>query len=69
MLIVADTSPLNYLILIDAVGVLEPLYGGVIIPQEVRTELTDGAAPPAVRVWAMGIKGDRSAPTRIFRRS
>jgi predicted nucleic acid-binding protein len=34
MLIVADTSPLNYLILIESVHVLPSLYGRILIPPE-----------------------------------
>jgi len=30
MIVVADTTPVNYLIPIDAIGVLEPLYKGVV---------------------------------------
>jgi predicted nucleic acid-binding protein len=37
MIVVADTSPLNYLILIEQVQVLEILYGQVVIPQPCRT--------------------------------
>jgi len=55
MLIVADTSPLNYLILIDAIGVLSQLYGRVVIPGAVHSELMDLEAPPAVRSWAKSI--------------
>jgi hypothetical protein len=37
--IVADTSPLNYLILIDQIGILEPMYGRIAIPVAVHNEL------------------------------
>ena len=39
MIVVADTSPLNYLIRIGAVHVLKPLYTHVLIPQTVADEL------------------------------
>lgn len=39
MIVVADTSPLNYLILIDVDHVLPALYGEVVIPTEVWNEL------------------------------
>jgi len=45
MLVVADTSPLNYLVQIGAVEVLRFLYGRVVIPVEVRTELMAADAP------------------------
>ena len=52
MLIVADTSPLNYLVLIGADPVLPGLYGRILIPPEVLWELRDDAGPQAVRDWA-----------------
>lgn len=51
--VVADTSPLNYLILIDAIELLPRLYGKIVIPAEVMHELTDGGAPGRVSEWAM----------------
>jgi len=50
-LVVADTSPLNYLVLIGEVAVLPSLYGRVVVPEEVLAELTDEGAPPAVARW------------------
>lgn len=35
MIVIADTSPINYLILIEQVQVLHILYGRVIIPPAV----------------------------------
>jgi predicted nucleic acid-binding protein len=37
--VVADTSPINYLILIGEIGVLQQLYHRVVIPEEVFSEL------------------------------
>lgn len=51
MSVVADTGPLNYLILIEAVNVLPQLYTGIVIPQTVAVELTDRGAPQPVRRW------------------
>lgn len=51
MIVVADTTPLNHLILIDEVNLLKALYGRVIIPQTVLSELQDEAAPPRVKEW------------------
>ena len=48
---VSDTSPLNYLILIDAAEVLGELFEEVFIPEAVRDELWAAASPEAVRVW------------------
>jgi predicted nucleic acid-binding protein len=53
--VVADSSPLNYLTLIGSVDVLRRLYGTVIVPQEVITELTDPAAPQEVQGWALNL--------------
>jgi predicted nucleic acid-binding protein len=50
--VVSDTSPLHYLILIGRDFVLEKLYGRVIVPPAVLHELGHPAAPPAVSAWA-----------------
>ena len=51
MIVVSDTSPLCYLLLIDLIEVLPQLFGRVIIPQKVRDELSASAAPQVVREW------------------
>jgi predicted nucleic acid-binding protein len=53
MIVVADTSPINYLIQIGQVSVPSRLYGRVLIPPAVFRELTP-AAPSEVRNWALG---------------
>lgn len=50
--VVADSSPLNYLLLIDSIDLLRRMYGKVVVPQQVLLELTDRAAPKNVRQWA-----------------
>ena len=55
ILVVADTSPLNYLIWIDSVDILRQLYGSVMIPLEVRDELVAADAPTVVRSWASNL--------------
>jgi len=50
--VVADSSPLNYLTLIGSTEVLHRLYGTVIVPQQVIAELIDPSAPDDVRRWA-----------------
>jgi predicted nucleic acid-binding protein len=52
MLVIADTSPLNYLILIDAVDLLPRLYQRVVLPRAACDELTHPYAPAAVSKWA-----------------
>lgn len=49
--VVSDTSPLHYLILIGRDSVLEKLYGQVIVPPAVLQELDHSAAPPAISAW------------------
>jgi predicted nucleic acid-binding protein len=51
MIIVADTSPINYLVLIGAIDILKALFGRVIIPQAVLGELQHEKTPTAVKVW------------------
>ena len=53
--VVADSSPLNYLTLVGEVDVLHRLYGTIVVPQQVLTELTDPAAPLQVRNWALSL--------------
>ncbi len=52
-LIVADTTPLNYLVLIEAIEVLPQLYGRILIPPAVHKELSDFHAPAQVRERVM----------------
>jgi predicted nucleic acid-binding protein len=51
MIVVTDTSPLNYLVLIRAVDVLPALFGAVIVPPAVVAELEHARTPEAVRQW------------------
>lgn len=51
MIVIADTTPLNYLILIDLAHVLSELFGQVVIPQAVLNELQAPQAPDTVRQW------------------
>ncbi|HME08438.1 MAG TPA: DUF3368 domain-containing protein [Bryobacteraceae bacterium] len=55
MLVVADTSPLNYLVLIGCVDILPQLHQKVLIPSAVRRELLSVSAPPEVRAWASNL--------------
>jgi len=48
-LVIADTSPINYLILIGHIDILPSLFEKVILPFVVRDELT--VASPSVRLW------------------
>ncbi len=51
MLIVADTGPINYLVLTGHVDVLHGLVDRVLLPALVLQELKDAGAPQAVRAW------------------
>jgi predicted nucleic acid-binding protein len=51
MVVVADTSPINYLVLIDAIDLLAALYGQVLLPEAVAAELRHAETPEKVRRW------------------
>lgn len=53
MIVVSDTSPLCYLILIDLIEVLPQLFERVIIPRKVRDELLAADAPKVVQKWIL----------------
>lgn len=50
-LVIADTGPLNYLILIEYIGILPELFEKVVIPLAVNDELANPGSPLAVRTW------------------
>jgi len=52
MVVIADTSPLNYLVLIEYIDILPSLYGSLVIPPAVQRELLAFEAPSSVRQWA-----------------
>ena len=52
MIVVADTSPLNYLILLGYVDLLRGIYGRVLVPDAVLIEMQHADAPDAVSAWA-----------------
>src|SRR5437667_1986474 len=51
MIVVADTSPINYLVLIGEIGELPKLYQKVVIPKAVFEELQAEETPKDVRNW------------------
>lgn len=51
MIVVSDASPLNALVRIGHVEILEDLFGSVIIPPAVAAELTHARTPDPVRAW------------------
>lgn len=50
--VVADTGPLHYLVLIDQIDLLPRLFAAVTVPMIVRDELLHPNTPQAVRDWA-----------------
>jgi predicted nucleic acid-binding protein len=51
MIVVADTSPINYLLLINQLDLLPRLFQQIIIPDVVRDEMLDPDAPPILQEW------------------
>jgi len=51
MIVVADTTPLRYLVVIEREHLLPALYGRVLIPPAVADELNNENAPEVVRAW------------------
>jgi predicted nucleic acid-binding protein len=54
MIVVADATPLRYLVLIGEVDILPVLHGDVLIPPGVVKELTQPRTPESVRRWIAG---------------
>jgi predicted nucleic acid-binding protein len=50
-LVIADTSPINYLVLIGHIDILPSLFDNVTLPAVVRDELAHPKAPLVVRNW------------------
>ena len=51
MVVIADSSVVNYLILIDAAGILPAAFGEILIPQAVLAELQRPRTPASVASW------------------
>jgi predicted nucleic acid-binding protein len=54
-LVVADTSPLRYLVQIDQVDVVPQLFEKIFIPAVVCEELRHPSAPQVVRNWISSV--------------
>src|SRR6266850_3697141 len=54
-MVVSDTSPLNYLILIDQINLLPQLYRRVYVPGSVLDELNAPETPDLVRPWGKSL--------------
>lgn len=51
MIVISDTSPINYLILTGDIGILEKLFGRIVVPQAVFRELQHPKTPQRVKDW------------------
>jgi predicted nucleic acid-binding protein len=51
MIVVSDTSPICYLLLIGEIDLLPKLYGQVLIPSTVHQELCNSKSPSEIREW------------------
>ncbi len=67
MIVVADTSPLNYLVLLGHIDILAKIYAEILVPQTVLDELQDSDAPAEVRAWAGAPPRWLQISTLIFR--
>jgi predicted nucleic acid-binding protein len=50
-IVVADTGPLHYLIIIEEIELLPQLFGAVLAPEAVRAEMDQPETPREVRRW------------------
>jgi predicted nucleic acid-binding protein len=53
VIVLSDTSPINYLVLIGHIETLPALFGQVVIPTAVLVELTHPGTPEAVHQWIL----------------
>ena len=69
MIVVSDTSPLNYLVLIDLQHILPELFERILIPAAVREELQSAGAPEAIarfmRSWLRACDHARDSPVLV----
>jgi predicted nucleic acid-binding protein len=54
-LVVADTSPVFYLLSIDQIDLLPRLFGKIFVPAAVHKELAHPSAPALVREWVASL--------------
>jgi predicted nucleic acid-binding protein len=64
-LVIADTGPINYLVLIESIDLLSVLFEKVILPSAVQVELTDPDAPSSVRRWIADPPGLARCPRDV----
>jgi predicted nucleic acid-binding protein len=72
MIVISDTSPINYLVLIGEIDLLTTLYGEIIIPPIVFNELTADGSPIEVKNWLANkpdwlvVKSTEFEPSKTF---
>jgi predicted nucleic acid-binding protein len=54
-LVIADTGPIHYLILIGHINLLPQLFERVVLPSIVLAELSHKLAPASVQRWAAAV--------------
>lgn len=52
MIVVSDTSPIRYLVLLQIEHILPALFGEIFVPPAVHAELRRANTPEIVRAWA-----------------
>lgn len=57
MIVISNTSPLNYLAILNLEEILPTLYGRILVPPAVVEELQSERAPPTVRAWVTSPPG------------
>lgn len=57
MIVASDTSPINYLVLIELQHILLTLFDRVVIPEAVQRELLAGGTPEPVRQFVAAAPG------------
>ena len=53
--VVSDTSPINYLLLLGKIDLLPQLFGTVVVPPAVVGELASEGAPAVVSAWVKAL--------------
>ena len=67
--VVSDSTPLHYLVLVGHDSVLQKLYGEILVPPAVLQELSHPSAPPVISTWAksppawLTVRGPQSLPS------
>jgi len=57
MIVIADSGPVRYLVVIEQIRLLLLLYGSIIIPPSVVRELMQAATAHSVRIWMDHLPG------------